>query len=343
MEMKSLAAPLAVCFLSLAFASGSPPQLQLPAFDPSSLAPASSETAVAGATLPQLRTQLLSNNYAVQDEAAKALIAAGDAATISRLVYAMKQGNDVAQSLLRATPSVKMLPYLLEEVAHGSLQPHVGKDFERVRVAATEITVQALAGMSGLPEETSQWLQSLAHAGGHAYFLVPEKSKAVLDWWAHNGEAVQSGNNAKAGWLPAERELSPLTFHQWSERSSAKTPPPPPARPKVDDPFYLPLPVAEPYEAWAARVSDFKKLDLTYAKVDFETGNSVIPQPGASKSAAAAPSNDGEPQKHTASPQAPSPPQTVAPASAPWFTWLLLAASAVGLWLFALKARARGH
>ncbi len=341
--MKSFAVHFALCFVGSCLAVGSPPQLLIPSFDSNSLSPVSSAATVASATLPELRTMLISNNFAVQNEAAKALITAGDDATISRLVYAMKQGNDVAQNLLKATPSIKMLSYLLEDVAHGSLQSHVGMEFEPVRVAATEISAQALAGVPGLPAETSKWLEYVAHTGGSNYFIVPEKSKSLLDWWAHNGDAVLAGETGKASWLPTKRELSPEVFREWSKANSSKPPPPPP--PRLNSPFFLPLPVSEPYANWAARVSDYKKLDLAYSEVDFETGKSVPPKLSAASLSNVGPLPSSASPKKTSLPKDPSASQaqTVVPASNSWFVWLMIIGATSVLLYLSLRARTSGN
>ncbi len=253
--------------------------LKLVPFGPDLLVPLAENTKVDHATVPQLRSLLVSSDWNVRHEAGQALIHAGDMPSILRLVYALKQGYSEAERILLDHASIQVVPYLLEDVAHGSLQhsPDYSLDaFGQVRLAATEIMARALERTAGLPEETKRWLGGLA--GGLPLFYVPEKSQVLLEWWVHNQVAISAGKFNDAVWLPVERKIVPKVFQAWRKFDQARPPPPPPRAPKplppVPDP---PLQVEESFEVWSARIVRQELRDLTYASVDYETGKSVFP------------------------------------------------------------------
>jgi hypothetical protein len=271
---------IALTLLLITRSSNADDQLPLVPFPPGMLAPVPGHLEVAGATVPQLRSILISGNETDRLKAGKALAQSGDHPTIQRLVYATKQGNSLAAEILHDSASLYVIPYLLEDVAHGSMKLVLGDSlnpYNRVRVTATEIMTETLAAIPGLPAEITAWLNDLARGGGLALMLVPEKSKALLDWWEHNGEAVLAGRANEATWLPAERKLTPRIFEAWLEVDRAKPLlPPPPPPPILQEPLSpLPVRVDESFESWAKRIVDPKLRDVTWATVDFESGSSV--------------------------------------------------------------------
>ena len=243
------------------------------------LAPVAEITKAGHATVPQLRSLLGASDWGARHEAGQALIQSGDVPSILRLVYALKQGYSEAERILLDHATIQVVPYLLEEVAHGSLQRSPDYSLDacgRVRGAATEIMLRALEGTADLPEDTKGWLRGLS--GGLPFFYVPEKSQALLEWWVHNQVALSAGKLHEAVWLPRERKIVPKVFQDWRKMNQAKPPPPPPPAPPplppVSDP---PLQVEESFEVWSARIVRPELRDLTYASVDFETGKSVLP------------------------------------------------------------------
>ena len=272
---------LQITFLLLGFACPATTFGGLPVvpFAPEELAPMPENLDVGQATLPQLRAILTAGKGAAHNAGVK-LVRAGDDATIQRLVYALKQGNGPAAEILYESASPHVVPYLLEEVAHGSMKRNLNYSlsyYDRVRVAATEIMAETLASIPGLPVENAAWLKELALRDGLALMFVPEKSKVLLEWWEHNGEAVLAGRASEATWLPLERKLTPRIYEAWSKKNRAKPLPPPPSPPPIsrEPPSELPLHVDESLESWAARVMDPKQRDVTWATVDYETGMSV--------------------------------------------------------------------
>lgn len=229
---------------------------------------------LAEATVPQLRAIARDGEFSRQIEALKALVAKGDDATVARLVYALRQGNAAAEDTLMQYASLPMVNYLLEDVAHGSMERYYGDGnplIGQVRVAATAIVTKALANTPELPADTVEWFQYLARTGYPRLAYVPEQSQAVIDWWSHNASAMQSGNLDKATWQPTDKELIPAQFNS-CEKSRIMMPlPPPPALPLIrpTQPS-LPFSLAETFPQWVARVSNSSNLDLRVAKVDFD-------------------------------------------------------------------------
>ncbi|OYV04253.1 MAG: hypothetical protein CFE26_17900, partial [Verrucomicrobiales bacterium VVV1] len=107
---------------------------------------------------------MMRGDFPDQLEAATELIKSGDEKAILRVVYALKQGEPAAERLLWNNISLMMVPFLMEDVAHGSLDDYyVGileTPFGRVRLAATEIVARALAENPNFTDETQRWLQN---------------------------------------------------------------------------------------------------------------------------------------------------------------------------------------
>lgn len=347
--LMNLPAPQNLCLL---LASACPAvafgALPIVPFPPQMLAPLPEYVDARKATLPQLRA-LLSADNATAHNAAMALVRAGDEATIQRLVYAIKQGNSRAAEALRDSASPQVVPYLLEDVAHGSMErfdTESLRSFDKVRVAATEIMGAALAGTPGLPAESAAWLKETAFRSGPPLMLVPEKSRVLLDWWEHNGEAVLAGRASEATWLPAERKITPRIFEAWSKKNRTKPPPPPPSPPPVprEPASELPVHVDESFESWAARVIDPKRRDVTWATVDYESGKSVKPD-DRDKLALDAPDqplNRGANQSGSTSQASPSSnssstaTESEIPSSTPW---IIIVAAMGLLWVLVMNNR----
>jgi len=209
--------------------------LKVVPFGPDLLAPVAENAKVDLATVPQLRSLLGSSDWTARYEAGQALVQSGDVPAILRLVYALKQGYSDAERVLLDHATIQVVPYLLEEVAHGSLQRSPEYSLNacgRVRGAATEIMARAIERNAGLPDETKEWVKSISRSGGMTIFqTVPEKSQALLEWWVHNQVALSAGKFHEAVWLPAEKALIPKVFQAWQKMDQTRPPPPPPPPP----------------------------------------------------------------------------------------------------------------
>jgi len=264
-------------FLFSAWVVGETPPLIVPPYEPEQLEAVYGKADLALATTGQLRTLLTTEQSPIglRWDAARALIKAGDDATIARLAYALKQGNVDAMAVLRENATLQMVPYLLEEVARGNMDrlPVGGvEDFNFLRIAAGQIVGFAFKKIPGLPEETRRWLYDLAPAGDYPWReTVSERSKALLDWWEHNQAAVLAGEASKADWLPVERSFPTIVRDQWHQKIKADPPLPPyPEQPQpLGPPPALPLQPAESFDVWYHRVRNPENLDLTYVPVDY--------------------------------------------------------------------------
>jgi hypothetical protein len=109
------------------------------------------------------------------------LIAAGDEPTIARLVFALRRGNTHAEYILLKNASVVMIPYLLEDVAHGSLE-HYSDDSDtppigQVRVAATQIASAAIASIPDFLLKPPRGQMNSPFAPCFHIFICPQKVK----------------------------------------------------------------------------------------------------------------------------------------------------------------------
>lgn len=276
----------AVCLLWSIMVASSSVELPIEPYASGLLEPVNPDLPLASASIPQLRTIVeQSEATSLQMKAIDKLIAAGDEPTIARLVFALRRGNTHAEYILLKNASVVMIPYLLEDVAHGSLQ-HYSDDSDtppigQVRVAATQIASAAIASIPGLPAETTAWANEFAFRSVLPYFYLPAKSKILLEWWNHNGEAVFDGRAGDAVWLPTERMPDSRIFDAYMAATASKPPPPPPVSPIPAQPesfSALPLQVEEPFKDWAARVVDPAQRNVRWASVDYEAGKSVPPE-----------------------------------------------------------------
>jgi hypothetical protein len=118
--MKLLFVSSVCCFAAFSLPAVEAERLTFPSFGKGDLAGALLPFSPS-LSVPELRTIMAKGKVSDQDRAARILIAANDQAAILRLVYALKQGNPVAEQVLIRNPSVNVVPFLIEEVAHGSL------------------------------------------------------------------------------------------------------------------------------------------------------------------------------------------------------------------------------
>ena len=193
--MKLLTQILFGCFLLFPILAVASDELPIEPYPSELLTDVAEGQGIAEATVPQLRAIAERGGFLRQEEAVKELISRADDATVARLVYALRRGNALAESILLDTASLPMVNYLLEDVAHGSMERYYSSGepaIGQVRVAATAIVTEALARTPGLPADTVEWFESLRRTGSRHTVFVPEQSKAVIDWWTHNISAPAS-------------------------------------------------------------------------------------------------------------------------------------------------------
>jgi hypothetical protein len=235
-------------------------------------------------SVPELRSIMTFGDYGEQQAAAKILVQAGDQETMLRIVYSLKQGNLFGVISLGLGSSRKVIPYLMEDVAHGSMEDLQGRwpmmSYDKVRFAATEIVVGILNEIEDFPEATKEWLQFVESGNGHSKNIhdLSQKSKFLVEWWILNEKAFSEERwndvvpppYAGSYPPPPKREPSP---------PRSKELPPPPAQETLKPWEYEQLEVAESFEDWSDRIVHPERRDLRWVKLTFENGKWVEHSP----------------------------------------------------------------
>lgn len=313
-----------ICLMMLSIVGNASERFMVPPFDAQDLS-GDSLLFSPDLSLSEMRTVMMRGDFPDQLEAANELIKSGDEKAVLRVIYALKQGEPAAERLLWDNSSLMMVPFLMEDVAHGSLDDYyVGileTPFGRVRLAATEIVARALAENPNFTDETQRWLQNLADGGGIAIFRFPEKSKVLVEWWEKNEELLIANKmhdvKPLLTWSGYPSELPDI--HSPPDRP---TPPPAPDEPKV------PLEVSEPFEVWSKRIVNQGQRDLTFRELLWKGGSLIeLPSKLAGTSPGSTTSPDLKPQFPTSSEEvianSKSPQSGVSASSTQWIIIIL--------------------
>lgn len=224
------------------------------------------EPSLYGKSLPELRSIMTYGNTGEQQNAAEVLVEAGDKKTILRLIYTLKQGNIFGVVTLGWRSPRQLIPYLMEDVAHGSMEnlsewwPMMS--YNTVRFAATEIVAGILSEIEEFPEPTREWLNYVSF-GNHNKDIndLSQKSKFLVEWWLLNEKAF-----LEERW----NEVVPLPH-------AGNYPPPPKPKflpegpiPEFHPKAFAPLNVHESFEDWSARIVHPERRDLRWVKLTFE-------------------------------------------------------------------------
>lgn len=215
--------------------------------------------------------------------AATELMKRGDQETILRVVYSLKQGNAAAEELLRGTDSLDVIPYLMEDVAHGSLEYygafHPTFSVGRVRVVATECVAAILAESPVFSGENRECLRAITSGNESEIQTLTQQSRYLVQWWLLNERAFEAGK-----W----EDIRPLLHEITYIHPRDDTPLPsrddnvylldPALRPPIGGPE---LSVAESFEAWSARIVDPKRRNLDFVALSWD-GKKVIEHPAVS-------------------------------------------------------------
>jgi hypothetical protein len=330
------------CFLALPIAEIAAESIMISPFDEKELQ-RNIEHLSPNLSVSELRAVMTSGEFRDQYQAAEELIRMGDDKTILRLVYALKQGNAFAEQLLLDNSSFVMVPILIEDVAHGSLDcygdGHPNPVLGRVRLAATEIVARALAENQSFTASTQKWLQSVAYGNGIAISSLPEKSRLLTEWWILNEGLLIAGKMHEAKPLPVMRFPS-----ERPEIISSPPPPPPPPPPPTLQKDSPPLEVLEPFEVWAKRVTRSDQRDLSYIELVFQNGKLIeVPPKRLSPSVKSTAPPDTSLQlpapKDTPENKPNSKPGEVSAPSTPWSIMVVLIVVAAGLSWLLIKSR----
>ena len=238
-----------------------------------------SATSVEEKSIPELRAVLTFAEYPDQCYAAETLIRKGDRETILRVIYSLKQGNPIAEETFKSFPSREVIPFLMEEVAHGSMEDYSENWTNfisgKVRLTATETVANILDSVEDFPEETMKWLVyvSLGDANARSDNLS-EKSKFLVEWWIINEKAFLAKKwdqivpvpNAGSYTIPKPVILQDAALDVLPEFK-----PPQPWK-------FKPLEVSESFEEWSARIVHPERRDLSWVELTLVDGE-WIPHP----------------------------------------------------------------
>lgn len=221
----------------------------------------------AQSSVQHLRATLVAGELNDQLAAGAALVRLGDDKSIARLVYAARQGNPVAWEILLDNPSLKSVPMLLEDIAHGGdISSIVGGGGDCVTVSgsvrglALQAALGALSSQTSLPKQTLDWFHYLRNQSLESQSFG--KSKLLLEWWDHNQSAVRSGRLDQAVWLPEVRTLPDASENPSASEMVLPPPPPPPPPPAKQKQL------AETFDVWVRRIANPANLDLTFAPME---------------------------------------------------------------------------
>ena len=238
-----------------------------------------SDTPYYDKSFPELRAIMENGGNTEQYSAAKTLLQGGDQKTILRVVYSLKQGNPTAEHLLKEFPSRQIIPYLMEDVAHGNMEDYsdnwVNIIDGKVRLASTEIVARVLSSIKEFPEPAREWLKYVSLGNSStASNNLSEKSMFLVEWWMLNEKAFVEERwdevipvpHAGTYSPPPKPDLSPAGAGGFDPTSEEETP----------EPWkFTPLDVPESFEDWSARIVNPEKRDLRWVPLTFENNKWV--------------------------------------------------------------------
>ncbi len=233
-------------------------------------------------TVEELRRIMTIEEPGGQFVAAKALIKREDLKTILRVVYAFKQGNVAAEEILRDSKTLALIPYLMEDVAHGSLEyygNYRGSDFTSgdgiVRVAAVKSVSDILFQAPEFTGETMECLKAICRGSEDEIHSLSEKCRYLVQWWLLNKDAFEAGKWEETRPLPQEiiysvpKEYTPLPHGERWVRE---------LQPPVGSPAWE---LFESFEAWSERIVDPNLRNLDFVALSWD-GEKVIEHPARS-------------------------------------------------------------
>lgn len=237
-------------------------------------------------SLEEWRGIMATGNFSVQEMAAKELIKRRDQKTILRLVYSLKQGNVMAIGILSSSYSLAVIPYLMEDVAQGSLAYYGSYYFGdtstssgRVREAAVECVSSALFIAPELtPEftgETEECLKAIGRGYKDRIQGLSDEARYLVQWWLLNEDAFEAGKWNETKPLPQEIIYGDPRVDMFIPRDERWDP-------EKQPPFGSPSwKLSESFETWAARIVDPKRRNLDFVALSWD-GKKMIEHPAKS-------------------------------------------------------------
>lgn len=225
-------------------------------------------------SVTELRSIMSFGAATEQHQAALILVRAGDREAILRTVYGLKQGNPLAEEILRTFPSRQVIPFLMEDVAHGSMEDF-GQDWPNLaygkpRLVATEVVASILNNIDDFPEPVREWLKYVRHGNTSIKIRnLSEKSKFLVEWWILNEKAFIEERWDDVVPVPHSGSYSTKLKPDLSPAGAGEFAPP--SEEETHEPWkFKPLDVPESFEDWSARIVHPERRDLRWVKLTFE-------------------------------------------------------------------------
>ncbi len=279
-------------------------------------------------SMEELRGIMATSDNPDLSVAVRELLERGDQKTILRLVYSLKQGNVEAMGML-STATLAVVPYLMEDVAHGSLEYYGSYSFGdaitgegRIRETAVErvasILFMAPEITPKFTPETGECLKAIGRGNPDQIQGLTDQSRYLVQWWLLNKNSFEAGKWEDTRPLPQEiTYIDPRkdrSFPRDERWDSEKQPP------YGSPSFKLP----ESFEAWSKRIVDPKRRNLDFVALSWD-GTKVLEHPAKSLDPKAK-SEERESHKNPA-PRNPSEPESRDGfAGRKGFIWITLAA-----------------
>lgn len=231
----------------------------------------------------------------------------GDKETFLRVIYSLKQGNSDAEELLRGNESLIAIPYLMEDVAHGSLNfygaHHPTVVEGRVRVAVVKSVSETLAYSPVFTGETRECLRAIRSGNESEIQTLTDQSRYLIQWWLLNENAFETGKWDEIRPLPQKISyIHPKDDIPFPPRDKSVYSIDPAQRPPIGGPEWE---LNESFEAWSARIVDPRRRNLDFVALSWD-GKRVIEHPPVSLDPKAKP-QDRESRKTTAPRNPPKP------------------------------------
>lgn len=170
-----------------------------------------------------------------------------------------------AREMLRA-PTLAAIPYLMEDVAHGSVEYYGSYSLgdvviggRRVREAAVEQVADLLFMTPEFTGETLECVKAIAKGYAGSVQGLSDESRYLVQWWLLNESAFEAVNWKDARPLPqkityADPEIDTSFIFSSEGWDPEKQPP-------YGSPAWE---LSESFEAWSKRIEDPKRRNLGF-------------------------------------------------------------------------------
>lgn len=176
----------------------------------------------------RLRLKLNDESINSRTGAERGLLRLGDEQSIASMMPAYRAGDLEAVSNFELAGRASLLPFLIEDVQHGSMQWDKGEVTRGpLKIRATMMALHCIEMTQGFLPETKAWAaERHLQLGEYTIDVIDQVSNQFLRWWDHNKQVVIAGRYAKATWLPTEKIN--LDFLEKRRNAVLRPPPTPP-------------------------------------------------------------------------------------------------------------------